>query len=161
MILGISAFRLQSDGSPLPNARNLTLRIFKDTSRTCDHENNELLVPWAQFITHDVAYSPVRSINSSFPGKIIDTRIYEQIKLIFDVLTTLVCILFYTAALEHCHDKNPPVECKATIPISPDDPVYGKLNMTILKFMRLVTSSADNCSLVPDTVVSIYYYYYY
>ncbi|XP_050063420.1 myeloperoxidase-like [Aphis gossypii] len=28
---GISDFLLQSDGSPLPNARNLILRIFKDT----------------------------------------------------------------------------------------------------------------------------------
>lgn len=96
MILGISAFRLQSDGSPLPNARNLTLTIFKDTSRTCDHKNNELLVPWAQFITHDMAFSPIGSVNSSFLGKIIDTKIYELIKLIFDVLTTLVCILLYS-----------------------------------------------------------------
>jgi len=121
---GISAFRLQSDGSPLPNARNLTLTLFKDVKRICDHKNNEILVPWAQFITHDVAYSPVRSVNSSFP-----------------------------AALDHCQDKNPPTECLAVIPLSPDDPVYGKYNMTILKFMRAVTSSADNCSLVPDTVL--------
>jgi len=71
MVLGISAFRVQSDGRPLPNARDLTLTIFKDTHRICDHRNNELLVPWGQFITHDTAYSPVRSINSSFPGKIL------------------------------------------------------------------------------------------
>jgi len=70
MILGISAFRVQSDGRPLPNARNLTLTIFKD-AHICDHRNNELLVPWGQFITHDMAYSPVRSVNSSFPGNVL------------------------------------------------------------------------------------------
>jgi len=69
MVLGISAFRVQSDGSPLPNARNLTLTMFQDTRRICNHKNNELLVPWGQFITHDTAFSPVRSINSTFPGK--------------------------------------------------------------------------------------------
>ncbi|XP_016664411.1 peroxidase-like [Acyrthosiphon pisum] len=122
---GISAFRLQSDGSPLPNARNITLTMFQDSLRICDYKNNELLVPWGQFITHDTAYSPVRSVNSSFP-----------------------------AALDHCQDKNPPTECKAVIPLSPDDPVYGKKNLTILKFMRLITSPAYNCSLVPDTVLN-------
>lgn len=71
MGLGISAFRVQSDGSPLPNARNLTLTMFQDTLRICDHQNNELLVPWGQFITHDTAFSPVRSVSSSFPGKIL------------------------------------------------------------------------------------------
>lgn len=69
-----------------------------------------------------------------------------------------MCIYYYTAALDHCQDQNPPKECEAVIPLSPDDPTYGKKNMTILKFMRLVTSPAYNCSLVPDTVVSIFYF---
>lgn len=61
--------RVQSDGSYLPNARHLTLTLFQNISNVCDHKNNELLVPWGQFITHDMAYSPVNSINSSFPSK--------------------------------------------------------------------------------------------
>ncbi|XP_025202646.1 peroxidase-like [Melanaphis sacchari] len=122
---GISAFRVQSDGSPLPNARNLTLTLFQDMSNSCDDKYNEILVPWGQFIAHDVAYSPVRSVNSSFPVN-----------------------------LSHCDDENSPIECKAAISLSPNDPVYGKYNMTILKFMRLITSEAYNCSLVPDTVLN-------
>lgn len=69
MHIGISKFRVQTDGSPLPNARRLSLAVFKNTNNLCDHKNNELLVPWGQFVTHDMAYSPVNSINSSFPGK--------------------------------------------------------------------------------------------
>lgn len=69
MRLGISKFRVQTDGSSLPNARNLTLMLFKNIKNVCDHKNNELLVPWGQFVTHDMAFSPVDSINSSFPGK--------------------------------------------------------------------------------------------
>ncbi|KAL4142203.1 hypothetical protein QTP88_004707 [Uroleucon formosanum] len=125
MKIRISVFRVQSDGSPLPNARTLTLTMFQDTLKICDHQNNELLVPWGQFITHDVAFSPVRSVNSSFP-----------------------------AALDHCEDKNPPIECEAVIRLSPDDPVYGKKNLTILKFMRLITAPAYNCTLVPATVLN-------
>lgn len=63
-----------------------------------------------------------------------------------------------TEALDHCQEKNPPVECQAAIPLSPDDPVYGKYNMTILKFIRAVTSSNYSCPLVPITVVSFHEY---
>lgn len=66
---GISKFRVQSDGSSLPNARQLTLTLFKNVSKVCDHKNNELLVPWAQLVAHDIAFSPVNSVNSTFPGK--------------------------------------------------------------------------------------------
>lgn len=59
-----------------------------------------------------------------------------------------------TEALNHCQDDDPPVECQAVIPLSPNDPAYGKYNMTILKFMRAVTSSNYSCPLVPATVVS-------
>lgn len=79
----------------------------------------------------------------------------ETIKIVFDFLTTL-CVYYYTAALDHCEDKNPPIECEAVIRLSPDDPVYGKKNLTILKFMRLITAPAYNCTLVPATVVSIF-----
>lgn len=66
---GISKFRLQSDGSFLPNARNVTLMLFQNKTIVCDWKHNELLVPWGQFITHDMAYSAINSVNSSFPGK--------------------------------------------------------------------------------------------
>jgi len=59
---------VQSDGSPLPNARLLTLTLFQNISNVCDRKHNELLVPWGQFIAHDLAYTPVNSVNSSFPG---------------------------------------------------------------------------------------------
>ncbi|VVC34718.1 Haem peroxidase,Haem peroxidase, animal type [Cinara cedri] len=121
---GISKFRVQSDGSPLPNARTLTLTLFQNTSRVCDHKNNELLVPWGQFITHDVAFSPVNSVNSSFPD-----------------------------SLNHCLDVNPPADCEAIIKLFPDDPTYKNYNMTILKFMRLVTSANYSCPLAPVTVL--------
>jgi len=95
MVLGISAFRVQSDGSPLPNARNLTLTIFQDTLRICDHINNELLVPWGQFITHDTAYSPVRSINSSFPGN-ISLKHERNNQNHFRFFKHIVCVLLYS-----------------------------------------------------------------
>lgn len=66
---GISKFRLQSDGSALPSARRLTLTLFQDKKIVIDLKHNELLVPWGQFLTHDIAYSAVNSVNSSFPSK--------------------------------------------------------------------------------------------
>lgn len=65
-----------------------------------------------------------------------------------------------TEALDHCQDEDPPVECQAAIQLSLDDPAYGKYNMTILKFMRAVTSSNYGCPLVPATVVSDYLYFF-
>lgn len=79
-LLGISKFRVQTDGSPLPHARHLTLMLFKNLNNICDHKNNELLVPWGQFVAHDMAYSPVDSINSSFPGKNYKRLIYLLIR---------------------------------------------------------------------------------
>lgn len=70
LIIGISKFRLQSDGSLLPSARKLYLTLFRNKKNVCDYKHNELLVPWGQFVTHDIAYSAVNSVNSSFPGKI-------------------------------------------------------------------------------------------
>lgn len=95
MVLGISVFRVQSDGSPLPNARTLTLTMFQDTLKICDHQNNELLVPWGQFITHDVAFSPVRSVNSSFPGKIL-IKFERNNQNRFRFFNHIVCILLYS-----------------------------------------------------------------
>lgn len=97
MVLGISAFRVQSDGSPLPNARNLTLTIFQDTLRICDYKNNELLVPWGQFITHDTAFSPVRSVNSSFPGNIL-LKFERNNQNHFQFYNHIVCILLYSCS---------------------------------------------------------------
>jgi len=97
MVLGISAFRVQSDGSPLPNARNLTLTMFQDTLRICDYKNNELLVPWGQFITHDIAYSPVRSVNSSFPGNIL-LKFERNSQNHFRFFNHIVCTLLYSCS---------------------------------------------------------------
>uniref|UniRef100_A0A2S2Q9K0 Chorion peroxidase n=1 Tax=Sipha flava TaxID=143950 RepID=A0A2S2Q9K0_9HEMI len=57
-------------------------------------------------------------------------------------------------ALDHCQDENSPTECEAAIKVSPDDPVYGKYNLTILKFMRLVTSANYSCPLIPNTILN-------
>lgn len=59
------------------------------------------------------------------------------------------------AALDHCQDKNPPVECEAAIKLSPEDPVFGKYNLSLLKFMRCTTSKNYSCPLVPATIVRI------
>lgn len=61
------------------------------------------------------------------------------------------------AAFEHCEDENPPEECEDAVKLDPDDPVYGKYNLTFLKFMRLVTSKNYSCPLTPVTVVSIFF----
>ncbi|XP_050443430.1 peroxidase mlt-7-like isoform X2 [Adelges cooleyi] len=122
---GHKSFRLQSNGEPLPNARILTITLFADKYRQCSHKNNELLVPWGQFITHDIAYSPVNSVDSSFP----DT-------------------------LDHCDDEPAPEECTAAIRLDPHDPVYGKYKLPLLKFMRSVTSDNFSCPLVPTTVLN-------
>lgn len=67
--IGISKFRVQSDGSPLPNARSVTLIVFKNVSNISSYKINEILVPWGQFVAHDMSYSALNSINSTFPGK--------------------------------------------------------------------------------------------
>lgn len=64
---------MQSDGSPLPNARLLSLTLFQNISYVCDPKHNELLVPWGQFVAHDLAYTSVNSVNSTFPGIVLFT----------------------------------------------------------------------------------------
>lgn len=71
---------MQSDGTPLPNARNITLTFFQNSVHYCDQSNNELLIPWGQFVTHDFAYSPVDSINSSFPGNYLHIINYYTVR---------------------------------------------------------------------------------
>jgi len=39
--------------------------------RDNDHKNNELLVPWGQFVTHDVSYYPDDVRNKTTPSKYI------------------------------------------------------------------------------------------
>lgn len=77
---------MQADGRPLPSARNLTLTLLKNVTRICNYKNNELLVPWGQFVAHDLAYSPVNTINSTFPGKIVSYKNSLWRRYIYDFL---------------------------------------------------------------------------
>lgn len=57
------------DGKPLPSARLIGLKLFYMREvRYYDHANNELLVPWGQFVTHDVSYYPDDIRNATTPG---------------------------------------------------------------------------------------------
>lgn len=65
-------FRVQLDGKPLPSARLVGLKLFYLREKMDnDHKNNELLVPWGQFVTHDVSYYPDDVRNKTTPSKYI------------------------------------------------------------------------------------------
>lgn len=73
---GNYTFRLQLDGKELPSARAVGVKLFymRDVPYT-DHDNNELLVPWGQFLTHDISYYPDDVRGTSTPS----TYLYEFI----------------------------------------------------------------------------------
>lgn len=65
------------DGKPLPSARLVGLKLFYMREiHNFDHANNELLVPWGQFLTHDVSFYPDDIRNATTPGIIEVTKIY-------------------------------------------------------------------------------------
>jgi len=53
----------------LPSARLVGVKLFymRDI-RNYDHVNNELLVPWGQFLTHDISFYPDDIRNATTPG---------------------------------------------------------------------------------------------
>lgn len=66
---GNNTFRVQLDGKPLPSARLVGLKLFYMREiHNFDHANNELLVPWGQFLTHDVSFYPDDIRNATTPG---------------------------------------------------------------------------------------------
>lgn len=74
--LGKNAFRVQLDGKPLPSARLVGVKMFylRDV-RYLDIDNNELVVTWGQFLTHDVSYYPDDLRNTSTPGRYRQNRL--------------------------------------------------------------------------------------
>ncbi|KAL4142197.1 hypothetical protein QTP88_004703 [Uroleucon formosanum] len=117
------------DGKPLPSARQVGVTLFymRDI-RNYDHANNELLVPWGQFLTHDISYYPDDIRNDSTP-----------------------------AHLDHCFEKDKtkiPIECETAILIAADDPVYSQYNVSLFKFVRSTTSVNFSCPLTPRTILN-------
>lgn len=52
-------FRKQADGSPLPNAREIQIKVFLDKqSQYMENEHNVLFMEWGQFIAHDITLLP-------------------------------------------------------------------------------------------------------
>lgn len=67
--LGDSTFRTQLDGKPLPSARLVSLNfLILGEKKFLDRSNNELLVPWGQFLTHDISFYPDDIRNATTPG---------------------------------------------------------------------------------------------
>lgn len=66
---GNETLRKQLDGKPLPSARMVGLKLFylRDI-RYLDYEHSEILVPWGQFLTHDVSFYPDDIRGSDTPG---------------------------------------------------------------------------------------------
>lgn len=53
----------------MPSARLVGLKLFYMREiHNFDHANNELLVPWGQFLTHDVSFYPDDIRNATTPG---------------------------------------------------------------------------------------------
>jgi len=126
---GNNTFRVQLDGKPLPSARLINIKLFYLREiRYFDYKNNELLVPWGQFLTHDVSFYPDDIRNASTP-----------------------------IHLDHCYEKDKskiPFECATIIPIAKDDPVYSPYNVTLFKFVRSTTSVNFSCPLTPRTIIN-------
>ncbi|CAH1724815.1 unnamed protein product [Aphis gossypii] len=126
---GNNTFRVQLDGKPLPSARLVGLKLFYMREiHNFDHANNELLVPWGQFLTHDVSFYPDDIRNATTP-----------------------------ADLDHCFEKDKtkiPFECSTIIPIAADDPVYGPYNVSLFKFVRSMPSVNFSCPLTPRTILN-------
>ncbi|XP_050443428.1 peroxidase-like [Adelges cooleyi] len=122
-------FRLQADGKPLPSARSVGVKLFYAREVPYfDGENNQLLVPWGQFITHDMSFYP-----DDIRGK--STPIH----------------------LDQCFNEDKskiPPECAYIVKISKDDPTYGKYNVSLFKFVRSLTSANFSCPLVPTTILN-------
>lgn len=55
IFLGYYQIRVQTDGSPLPNARLLNLELFLTRETYHVDENNILLMSFAQLIAHDIS----------------------------------------------------------------------------------------------------------
>jgi len=77
---GNNTLRVQLDGRPLPSARLVGVKLFymRDI-RNYDHENNELLVPWGQFLTHDISFYPDDIRNATTPGSNSFTKIITKL----------------------------------------------------------------------------------
>lgn len=74
---GKNELRIQLDGKPLPSARSVGVKLFYMREiRYPDFNNNELLVPWGQFLTHDISYYPDDIRNTTTPG-IPKTKFYN------------------------------------------------------------------------------------
>ncbi|VVC27285.1 Hypothetical protein CINCED_3A000564 [Cinara cedri] len=126
---GNETLRKQLDGKPLPSARVVGLKLFylRDI-QYLDYEHSEILVPWGQFLTHDVSFYPDDIRGSDTP-----------------------------AHLDHCFDKDKstlPFECETIITIPSDDPVYSPYNVSLFKFVRSTTSANFSCPLIPRTILN-------
>ncbi|XP_050431517.1 peroxidase-like [Adelges cooleyi] len=126
---GKSEFRLQADGKPLPSVRLIQLKLFHGNDvRHSDRENNELLVPWGQFLAHDISYYPD------------DIRSNETPDL-----------------LDHCFDKDKstiPKICSYSVRVPDDDPLAYKQKLKMLKYTRSQSSFNSSCPLLPFTFLN-------
>ncbi|VVC28478.1 Haem peroxidase,Haem peroxidase, animal type [Cinara cedri] len=116
-------FRKQADGSPLPNAREIQIKLFLDKqSRFLENDNNVLFMQWGQFIAHDVTLlAPFTSTDEG--------------------------------CCDQQNQNPVPIECQAVIPVPENDPVYSKQGQTCINFNRAATSAAQGCPLKPTTYI--------
>ncbi|XP_022169138.1 peroxidase-like [Myzus persicae] len=125
---GFYKFRLQTNGSALPSPRVVNIKLFLNHEIYRVDENNVLLLPFGQFIAHDVS------------GLFLDIPKYDN----GDVI-------------DGCVDENARktlTQCQMVVENPPDDPVYSKHNIFCMGLFRSLTSRNYSCPLYPTTFVN-------
>lgn len=132
---GVSAMARSVSGNPLPNPRELSLRLFPE-SQIVDPHYNLNTQQWGQIITHDMSLSA--GVQQSSSNRVVCCDNNGQ--LASDVTTNPVC---------------------APILVPPNDPIHAPLGTQCLNFVRSGSTRDRGCTYPsapaqPITVVTAF-----
>ena len=122
---GISSWTLSSSGNPLPNAREISLRLFPD-KQLIDPIWNLNAQQWGQIITHDM--SRTAGVAQSHKDKV--TCCDDNGQLAIDAMTNPAC---------------------GPILVPPHDPIHAPQGTQCMNFIRTGTTRDRGCT-TPDAV---------
>ncbi|XP_025409881.1 chorion peroxidase-like, partial [Sipha flava] len=126
---GYYELRKQINGSALPSARLINDKIFMGRELYHVDENNILLLPFAQLLAHDITGLP-------------DDTLFDEQGVLVNCATDKIARKTFT-------------QCQAAVDFPPDDPVYGKYNVTGMNNYRSLTSRNYSCPLFPTTFMNV------